>query len=58
MSSKPIENGLRELNIDKSLLVIISSFVKQVYLVSPIRRLTIIIWVLFLFFQDEKLYFF
>jgi hypothetical protein len=31
MSSKPIEKGLRELKIDRSLLVIIFSFVKQVY---------------------------
>jgi len=36
MSSKPIEKGLRELNIDRSLLVIIFSFlVKQVYLCKP-----------------------
>jgi hypothetical protein len=31
------------LNIDRSLLVIVSSFVSKVNLVSPIRRLTIYI---------------
>ena len=35
ISSKPIEKGLSELNIDRSLLVIISSFVKQVYFCKP-----------------------
>ena len=37
ISSKPTEKGLSELNIDRSLLVIISSFVsKVIYLKVPL----------------------
>tara|TARA_Y100000590_G_scaffold346769_1_gene397148 strand:- start:111 stop:320 length:210 start_codon:yes stop_codon:yes gene_type:complete len=36
ISSKPIEKGLSELNIDRSLLVIISSFVSKVNFEAPL----------------------
>ena len=48
---RTIEKGLSELNIDRSLLVILSSFVSKVILKSH-KATSKFIWVLLLIFQE------